>query len=99
MSNFAGVGDGAEVFPTPGKLRVALCLNALPYAHFSLWGVVVVVVLVDGKDDGSHIHHGLPFREDPPDQPVVPAWAAYRKTRPLGPIQTSGESAVGYPTR
>src|SRR3989442_1318590 len=85
------------MFPSPGKLRVVPGLNALPYARFSLWVMVVVVVLVEGKDNGSHIHHGLPFLEDLPDQPVVPVGAADGKRRQIGPIQTSREREVVDP--
>jgi len=78
-------------------LGVAGGFDAAPDAGFALGVVAVIVVLVDGEDDGGGVHHGLAGGEDFPDEPVVPVGTADGEGREVRAIEAAGEGEVVDP--
>jgi len=61
--------------------------------------MVVIVVLVNGEDDGSRVDDGNPRSEDFPYQPVIPVSTADGEGRQVRAIEAAREGEVVYPIR
>src|SRR2546425_11316013 len=93
---FGGIGDGAEVAPSPRKLGIEPRFFAAPDAGLPLWVVAVVMILVNGHHGARSIDHRLPGIQRLPHQPVVPE-DAQDKWRHLRSIEAAGEGEVVDP--
>src|SRR5579885_138745 len=83
--------------PASGELPVPLGFLSFPNPLFSLLMMAVVMVLMNGNDNGRSVDYWLTLVESIPDEPVVPGGTANGKGWHIGTIEATRKGEIVDP--